>query len=432
MALIYMGSFYMHEERTGTRMNGLMDHKRDGDILINALIFSLLAMLIPMVLATRLLNNVTYLAPLYAVCYIVQFGVLLITYIRIRVVASNSSLVTALIYGFLLAFPLINDLVSGYPSNYFDGFNAMVKIVNFLMLYAFMKNVSICKKSLIKFMRFIVILSVVACLFTLLFEWSTILSIRGASNTNAIDIISLFSNRNQFSAFLVVAVVANIYLCVGEKKRKGNYIVFALQLFCVLVTFSRSALFAIIALFVILLLQSRDKRKKIVTFIACVFLILAIFMNTGLIDYISRNYVRLANFDTGRIEIWKYGWDIIKNNIFTGVGFYTGVDMARSSGMDHSQFHSIYVDLLVDGGIFELVFILCIIYSVYNRCVKNCKERKYVQIYRASLFAFLLQACVESFSIFALSYSDTLYTLFYISVPLLLANMRDTRGASSS
>ena len=45
-------------------------------------------------------------------------------------------------------------------------------------------------------------------------------------------------------------------------------------------------------------------------------------------------------------------------------------------------------------------------------------------VYRASFFAFAVHACVESLSLFALSYSDTMYTIFYVSVPILLSNLQ--------
>lgn len=415
-------------------MNELTSIKNDSDKLIKAFIFSLLIMLAPMVIATRILNNVTDLVPLYAFSYILQSGVLFIILIRMRVMVSKNSLIVTLIYSFILILPFINNLISGNAFNYFDGFNAVIKVVNFFMLYALIKNVHLNEESLMKFMRFLVGLSVVACIFTLIFEWNTILSIKTISNTNAIVVRSFFSNRNQFSAFLVVAIVANFYLSVREKKRTKNYFIFILQIACMLVTFSRSALFSIIMVIAMLLIQSRDRRKKSGVILACLFLALSIFVNTGLVDYISNNYIRLSNFDSGRFELWRYAGDIIKANFLTGVGFYTGVDMAMNSGMGLSQFHNMYADILVDGGIFELGFILCLVYSIHKQCAEKCKEKKYIYIYRASLLAFLIQACTESLSIFALSYSDTLYTLFYISIPLLLTNMNvesDTSSASS-
>lgn len=33
-------------------------------------------------------------------------------------------------------------------------------------------------------------------------------------------------------------------------------------------------------------------------------------------------------FDSGRVRIWGYAWDIAKDHFITGVGFYTGVDLA--------------------------------------------------------------------------------------------------------
>ena len=72
-----------------------------------------------------------------------------------------------------------------------------------------------------------------------------------------------------------------------------------------------------------------------------------------------------------------------------------------------------------------MLFILIVMVTVYLQCAKKCRNKKLVGVYRASLLAFAVHACVESLSLFALSYSDTMYTIFYVALPILLVNLKD-------
>lgn len=389
----------------------------------NALIISICSMLIPMVVATRILNSSSALIPLYALGYIISFiSIIRAVSIDGKIKMKYSSLNLVIFYFIILLIPILYDLFIGIKFNYFDLINIFIKGSNMFLFITVMESIKFDEESFLKVMKAIIILSLIACLFSFITEYKDILSIKGISNSNSIKIRSFFSNRNQYSAFLIVSFVANLYVS-QIKKSRYCYFVYIVQIIGILTTFSRAAFFSILIIAFCMLIQSKNKSLKLLLLILIFIILIAALLGSELIQYISQNYIRMdSSADSGRFDLWNYAWNISKENLFLGVGFYTGVDIAISRGMELTQFHSMFFDTLVDGGILEVIFILYIFIFVYRKC-RRCKNYKLVKVYRAALIAFIFHSTVESLSVFALSYSDMLYTIFYISIPIIISNI---------
>ncbi len=390
-----------------------------------ALLLALFGMMAPMIIATRVFGSMSYLAVLYMVGFAVQVLAMFYDMRLHSFWTSGNALITMGIYALLLVLPILNNLIKGISINIYDPLNSIIKLVNFYLFYLAMQRISLQEKTIYRFMRVVVAISVLICLYSLVFEFREILSIPSTKNTNVLKISSIFSNRNQYSAFLVIAFVANLY-CHQLRRSKLGWIAFALQLFGILTSFSRAALLSILIIVALMFLQGKLTQRKVILLLFAAAAGVALLLFTNIFNYILANYVRLENSaDSGRFDLWRRAWDVAKDHLFTGVGFYTGVDIAIANGMELTQFHNMFCDLLVDGGVFEVLFILIVMFAVYRRCVKNCKNRRLVAVYRASFFAFAVHACVESLSLFALSYSDTMYTIFYVALPILLSNLKE-------
>lgn len=382
---------------------------------------SLLCMMLPMVLATRVFHTVP-LALLYMVGYIISIISVLVIFARRLIRIKKKSVLLLALYCIILILPLINDMIQDVAINYYDPLNVVIKLVNFFVFFLLMKEIRISKCELRRFMQFIVGLSIFACFYSLIFEYKEILSIRHTINTNTLAIRSFFSNRNQYSAFLVVGLTATLY--AYQLNKKNYYFVFlGIQLFCILTTFSRAALFSTIVIVGLMILQARNTKKK---FFLCLLIAIAaggVILTTGVFDYFVKNYIRWEQSgDSGRFTLWQYAWNVASINFFTGVGFYSGVDMAIEQGMWLTQFHNMFFDLLVDGGVFEVLFIIFLFCVVYKRCDRRNIDRGLLSVYRASFAAFLFYSCFESVGVLGFSYSDTLYSIFFISLPVLLSN----------
>ena len=187
--------------------------------ILNSLLISMFSMLIPMILATRVLRASSYLSILYMIGYGVLLVSVLMATLGSTVQINKTSMLLLMLYVAVLILPLINDMIRGIHINYYDPINSIVKVVNFFVFCVLMKNVRISKDALYRFMRIVVILSVFVCVYSVVFEFKEILSIRYVVNTNALKIRSVFSNRNQYAAFLIIALTANLYSYQLKKQK---------------------------------------------------------------------------------------------------------------------------------------------------------------------------------------------------------------------
>ena len=391
------------------------------------LVIDIFSMLIPMILVTSILDSSIYLAILYALGFFVQFVTVLwwISTEERRISYTKNNIILLSLYFIVLFLPIAYDIVKGISINYFDPINSIIKLVYFVLFYVIFQKVEVNRRVLTNFCKAIIVFSAFLCMFSFIFEFEEILSIPNTRNSNVLKISSIFSNRNQYASFLVIAFVANLYYYQIQKKPLC-IIVFVMQSIGILTTFSRAAFFSIFIIIGLMFVQKANLKKKVfITFVLLIGIII-VGITTDIFSYIAKNYIRLdTSGDSGRFELWKYAWDIAKENFFLGIGFYTGADLAMERGMEIYQFHNMFFDLLVGGGILELAFVLVTLYSVYRMCVRKCPDKNLVYIYRASFASFIFHACFESLSIFALSYADVLYTVFYISIPILLSNMTE-------
>lgn len=150
------------------------------------------------------------------------------------------------------------------------------------MLYGFMKSVLLHKDHIQAFMRFLVMFSIIACIYGLIFDRNEVLSIRYVSNTNLVNVRSFFANRNQFASFLLLAVIANLYLCMDKQDKRVNCLALALQVGCIMLTFSRGALFSVVIVFGLMIIQSKGYTNKIFVLFIGLFLLLVILLNSSL------------------------------------------------------------------------------------------------------------------------------------------------------
>src|SRR5690606_1234772 len=100
----------------------------------------------------------------------------------------------------------------------------------------------------------------------------------------------------------------------------------------------------------------------------------------------------------------------------------TGVDIAKENGLLQGQFHSFYIDVLVSGGIVELLFILITLIYVITKCMKHCPDSSFRNNYIAAILSIFVLAFFESIGFFSIGYVDTIYTIFFITIPLLMSN----------
>ena len=328
-------------------------------------------------------------------------------------------------------FVLVNSLVMllsnrllKIETNTQDYLNLMAKFLSITLLFSVMKTISVSWSDIKNFSKFMVWLSVVACVFNIIANRSSFNSSLFQMSAYQISFRSFFLNRNQFGMFLVVSLFfVELFF---EKNNWLKYGIITLILANLFLTLSRGSMIsALLFLFLDYAFYRRLNPKKII--VPSIFIgiaLLWLFQQDGFSTFFQNSVIRSDQGNTGRFSIWGHGFNVLtKTNFLNGCGFYSGVDLAHNAGMGVDQFHSLYIDSLVDGGILYLIIVLGLYFDVYNQCRNKILDKRILSAYRAFAIAVLVMASNESVSFFSVGWVDTLFTISCFSFPLLLSNI---------
>lgn len=317
---------------------------------------------------------------------------------------------------------------------FMDILNIGCIFINIFMLYICMINIKSEEKTIYHFFKAIIFFTLVACIINFILYYKNILGIFGIGKYDIrVMIKSFFANRNQFAFILYLALISNIFIL---KKNKNIFYIFTLIMFLfnLYITMSRTGLLIGIILLGLLFLFSNIKLKiKAIMILGLIIVMLAsglfIYKNKPQIwNKINNTIIRSHEIKTlsGRTSIWEKGIELLKEkpqNILLGVGRFKSLEALENvNGRTFSQFHNIYIDTLVTGGIMEVLYIGFIYFSVIRKVYKSDLEKEYKKMYLAMFITYGIYIALESFGRFSIGASDTICFIFFITVPLLHAN----------
>ena len=130
---------------------------------------------------------------------------------------------------------------------------------------------------------------------------------------------------------------------------------------------------------------------------------------------------------SGRVDIWNAAFKFLKKNpyrIIFGVGKFYSTEILQVNGVLYEHFHNLYLEFIMTGGIIELVYIISIfIYIMYrinnSNMSKSCKK-----VYLISYIMYALISMLETYGKFSIGFYDCLCLVFFVSIPLLHANIK--------
>ncbi|MFH7818869.1 O-antigen ligase family protein [Neobacillus thermocopriae] len=381
----------------------------------------ILIMLVPFIISFQIFDNRGLLLPLVAGSYLILILLMLIAFYK----GIGKHQYFTIIYFLIQLMPLFINSFKGIEINYQDYINIIAKSLNYFIFFGLILSIKIKKMQFKYFLRYFIYFSIIACIYNLISNFGDITNIGNITSGYEVTLKSFFVNKNQFGAFLFVSIIAFYYFLSGKKIKMLDVLILLLFIINLILTMSRGAILATIIFFIFFYLQHLKHIKLIAPIIIFLSITsLVILSSDRIITFIKNNIIRVDAGVTGRTEIWDMGMNIyVQNNFLNGVGYFTGLDLAKGQGFQFEEFHSLYIDTLVSGGIIELFFIFILLGYIFIHCITKCPEIGYKKIYLASFFGILALGIFESISFFTLGYVGTLFTVFYISIPLLLSKI---------
>lgn len=311
-----------------------------------------------------------------------------------------------------------------------DFANIACQFLNVLLLFIAIINQKGEEKYISYFMKAMIIFGIISCIDNMILYFNEILQTLGfQKGAFMVHIKSFFANRNQFAFFMYVTIIADLFMILKENRLRYKLvlILFLINLFF---TMSRTGLLAtlIFAFIYFFTIEKISKKTKcILCTIAIVCLIGTFFILNEINPLLIKKLIRFDHIKdlSGRTEIWDRGIKILKENplnwIF-GVGRFKGITELEFETKSFTQFHNIYLDCLITGGIIELVFILYIYYYVIKKVFKSNLEKKYKNLYITMFITYAIYICFESCGRFSIGCTDTLCLIFFVTIPLLHSN----------
>lgn len=197
-------------------------------------------------------------------------------------------------------------------------------------------------------------------------------------------VVSTFENPNVLGEFLITLLPLFILLPVLSRKvwkKNGSFLLLAVAFACLYFTWSRGAW--ICAVFSIVLFAMLSSKKS---FSAMVWLLLLTPIGVSLISSTEfwhrlTSIGNLADSSTSyRVFIWRAVFNMISDFFGSGIGIggeafskvYIGYSFAGIETAPHS--HSLYLQLLVEGGILHLLFFCATVFFVLQECISKASK----------------------------------------------------------
>jgi len=189
------------------------------------------------------------------------------------------------------------------------------------------------------------------------------------------------------SFFFIVPLLIQLHLEKLYKSRNIFYVILAIAVFFVFISFDRKAILSLFIFFLLISYKMRDLKFTSISFISLVFII---FLISGIIQdgFAQRTYYELKNLSSlgsGRLLIYSTFWNNVNNfnslEIFLGRGI--GADIAFSEKVWHQPMNSHLgiIHLFYNYGL--LVFLL--LFKFFYEVVNQLRESKILAIFFISL-----------------------------------------------
>lgn len=318
-----------------------------------------------------------------------------------------------------------------------DIFNIGCTVINILFFYIINYNFKISEEKFVIFLKGIIWIGIASIIWNCILFYKEVLIELGfpiivEDNNYLGNIKSFFSNRNSCAFFLYLSLISNIFIInIDNKKIFYNFSILVI-LFGIWVTHSKTGFgLSIVFLELYILLKDNCSLKKKIAL--CI--IVAIIGIVGLLNimgyiFVNDSYKNLVSLNdvkrlSGRTDIWKVGIKKLCEsplNIIFGIGRFNSTHILKFKDRTFTQFHNVYLDILLTGGMVELSYIVYIYIKVLMKIYRSDLKKSFKIIYYSSFLTYFMYIMLESCGRFSIGCVDTVCITFFVAIPLLHSN----------
>lgn len=396
---------------------------------VKVLFFNILINILPYIISNIIkgFHDTSYYTALVGVIFIIQTVVnLLFIYRTNKIMVTNKSIILVLLLMVVLSVSVVFQII--FSKNNFNNLDIIyfiARIINLFSIFIVFKDIILTKKAFQYFISLLVKLAIFASIINLIINIKYIPRALITTNPYEFNFMSFFLNRNTFAQLLMLAIMGQYYL-TEEKKSYQNILILGFLAINLVLTFSRTAIASLIFFLIIyhLIYFKKNPKKVLIRFMfAAMFLLMLMVIpqiRSFIINILIRSNVGTAN----RFDLWKVALSLLRiEELIFGVGQFTAIKYANEIGITQSQFHSIYIDIILSGGlVLLLLFIILMGYLVRNALVIIKKDFNTGNFLITMLISISIYSIFESVNYFQMGYVATLFTIYSITIPSMYYN----------
>lgn len=317
---------------------------------------------------------------------------------------------------------------------FFDIVNIGCIFINIVLLYISIFNIKIKEEDINNFFKAIIYFGIFACFINLSLYIKEIMATIGIINLEErVNIKSFFANRNHFAFFLYVAIISTFFIMQNSNEKVYKYI---FVIFCInlLLTMSRTGILAVLIFLILMFLFSNKVSNKIkIIAILSLIIIFTLTITTIILFFpeiwnkLNSMFFRIEYIKnlSGRTDIWSVGLNLLFENpinFIFGIGRFNSISLLHFETKTFTQYHNIYLDILLMSGLIGLAYFSFIYYNVIRKIVKSDLNKDIKRTYICMYITYGIYIMFESCGRFSLGSLDTLCLIFFITIPLLHSN----------
>lgn len=388
------------------------------------LVIIIVLMLLPFIISYNIINDKTSLMPLLTAAFIGQSILIMSSLYKYYGGFKQKALKVALLLVILQMFTLITNYLLSIDTNIKDYINIVARGLNVYLFCAAIWNASVEETEIIKVLKYILFFIAIACIYNIIANYATILNLRYITSSYQSGIKSFFVNRNQYGALLFIGVVVGHYYVAYNNATKSNISLIILFMINMFLTMSRGAILAVIVFYAYMYIKNiKNTKVHLLVIMSILATLFYLYTNQRAFFFIEKFIMRMDSGFAGRGEIWSMGINVFMTNIVNGIGYHTGIELAKSIGLGFDQFHNIFIDAMVTGGIIEVIIIIIFFYKMIKKVKKHVLNKRVCDVYNASIVAFFTLGLFESVSVFSIGYVDTICTIAFVTLPIMIINV---------
>lgn len=358
----------------------------------------------------------------------------LIIFLTIYFYVCSRSIKSSVLLVFL--FYLLVYSFTKLTSNHFDMSDALYyyfPLLMFLVTLGLGGNSTINKSDLIRLSYMLTFAVLYIVMYSLIFQSEKYVQALQVTNAYGNELSSFLASSHEFGYYLSFALMAAI-LCLDMDKKmnplRKTYLIIVIVLFSasLILTFSRTAIVAFIAMLSWYVLSSGKRKLKKTLFGVAFTVVLLILIIKPLREYFAL-VVFKDNNDAGRDDLANSGLLIFKNaplgRALFGYDRHT-IELFLKRRFLHSNFHNAFIQTLTCNGLVGLFFTIgCFIFEGIHitQTLKAAPEwKKLMNLFYSFMLALIITMMFQTNSLFASSIDSFFLTFFGFLLPIYVGN----------